>query len=74
MLTSGADRQLAGMTSAYRTKNFAMFGVLDGEYEIAAPAKLQETEFASSTPRRVVGKAPSIGIELRWRCLLDLRR
>ena len=36
MLMSGADRQLAGMTGMIGSKGFAMFGVTDGEYEIAA--------------------------------------
>jgi hypothetical protein len=67
MLTSGADRQLVGMARAYRTKNFAMFGVPDGEYEMAAfRANPRETDFASSTPRRVVVKGADVsGIELR---------
>ncbi|HEY7184783.1 MAG TPA: carboxypeptidase-like regulatory domain-containing protein, partial [Blastocatellia bacterium] len=67
MLTSGADRQLVGMTGAYGAKNFAMSGVSDGEYEMAAfRMSPRDVDFASSTPRRVVVNGADVsGIELR---------
>ena len=67
MLTSGADRQLVGMTGAYGTKSFAMFGAPDGEYEIVAfRVSSREADFASSTPRRVVVRGADVsGIELK---------
>jgi hypothetical protein len=67
MLTSGPDRRLVGMTGAYGTKNFAMFGAPDGEYEIIAfRASSREADFASSTPRRVVVRGADVsGIELK---------
>jgi hypothetical protein len=67
MLTSGADRQLIGMTWANGTKGFAMFGALDGEYEIVAfkVSRTQE-QLGNSAPRRVVVKGADVsGIELR---------
>src|SRR5262249_3227580 len=67
MLMSGADRQLVGMTGTALSKGFAMFGVPDGEYEIAAvPMNPIRTEFASSAPRRVAVKgADESGLELK---------
>lgn len=67
MLTSGADRQLIGTTWTSGTKGFAMFGAPDGEYEIVAfQVSPMQTDFASSTPRRVVVKGADVsGIELR---------
>jgi hypothetical protein len=67
MLTSGVDRQLVGMTWVTGTKGFAMFGALDGEYEIAAfRMSRTQTDFASSAPRRVAVKGADVsGIELR---------
>ncbi len=67
MLMSGADRQLVGMTGAYGTKSFAMFGVADGEYEIVAcRMDFREADFASSTPRRVVVRGADVsGIDLK---------
>jgi Carboxypeptidase regulatory-like domain len=66
MLTSGVDRQLVGMTFANGPKGFAMFGALDGEYEIVASRMSRtQTDFASSAPRRVVVKGADVsGIEL----------
>jgi hypothetical protein len=55
MLVSGAGRQLIGMTSAYATKGFEMFGVPDGEYEmIAFWMSGLKSSFSSSTLCRVV--------------------
>src|SRR5262249_8548506 len=67
MLTSGADRQLVGMTYVDGTKSFAMFGVADGEYEIVTfRMDSGETDFANSTPRRVVVRGSDVsGIELK---------
>jgi hypothetical protein len=67
MLLSGAGRQLIGMTSAYATKGFEMFGVPDGEYEMIASRTIGlESYFASSTPRRVVVKGADVsGVELK---------
>ncbi|HEU0186206.1 MAG TPA: hypothetical protein VFS27_12875, partial [Blastocatellia bacterium] len=67
MLTSGADRQLVGLGTVYRTKSFAMSGVPDGEYEmIAFRANYNEPAFASSAPRRVVVKGADVsGIALK---------
>ncbi|HKC87185.1 MAG TPA: carboxypeptidase-like regulatory domain-containing protein, partial [Blastocatellia bacterium] len=67
MLMSGADRQLVGMTWAYGSKSFAMFGVADGEYEIVAcRMDFREADFASSTPRRVVMRGADVsGIDLK---------
>src|SRR5262245_21159351 len=67
MLTSGADRQLVGTTWANETKGFAMFGVPEGEYEIIAfQGNPRETDFASSTPHRVVVTGADVsGIEMR---------
>ncbi|HKQ91386.1 MAG TPA: carboxypeptidase-like regulatory domain-containing protein [Blastocatellia bacterium] len=67
ILTSGVDRQLVGMTWPPGTKGFAMFGALDGEYEIAAfRMSRTQTDFASSAPHRVVVKGADVsGIELR---------
>jgi hypothetical protein len=67
MLTSGVDRQPVGMTFANGTKGFAMFGALDGEYEIVAfRMNRAQTDLGSSAPRRVVVKGADVsGIELR---------
>jgi hypothetical protein len=67
MLTSGADRQLVGITWLFGSKGFAMFGMPDGEYEIVAfRMGRTQTEFANSTPHRVVVKGADVsGIELR---------
>jgi hypothetical protein len=67
MLVSGAGRQLIGMTSAYATKGFEMFGVPDGEYEmIAFWMSDLKSSFSSSTPCRVVVKGADVsGVELR---------
>jgi hypothetical protein len=67
MLTSGPDRQLVGTTSAYNVNTFAMFGVLDGVYEITAVRmNYRDNDFASSAPRRVVIKGADVsGIELK---------
>ncbi len=67
MLTSGADRQLAGMTGAIGSKGFAMFGVPDGDYEIIAAVRMNaQLEFATSAPHRVVVKGADIsGLELK---------
>jgi hypothetical protein len=67
MLTSGADRQLVGMTGAYGTRSFALFGAPDGEYEIFAfPTNPEEADFAISAPRRVVVRGADVsGIELK---------
>src|SRR5262249_23163098 len=67
MLMSGADRQLVGMTGTALSKGFAMFGVPDGEYEIAAVRMNPiRTEFASSAPRRVAVKGADVsGLELK---------
>ncbi len=66
MLVSGAGRQLIGMTSAYATKGFEMFGVPDGEYEMIAFWMMgMEICFSSSTPCRVVVKGADVsGVEL----------
>ena len=67
MLTSGVDRQLIGMTWVSGTKGFAMFGALDGEYEIVAfRMNRTQADLGSSAPRRVVVKGADVsGIELR---------
>jgi hypothetical protein len=67
MLTSAAGRQLVGMGATYGTKGFMVSGVPDGEYEIVAfRASYRESNFASSTPRRVVVKGADVtGIELK---------
>jgi hypothetical protein len=54
------------MSGTRGSKGFAMFGVLDGEYEIAAVRMdRRQNEFASSTPRRVIVKGADVsGIEL----------
>jgi hypothetical protein len=67
MLVSGAGRQLIGMTSAYATKGFEMFGVPDGEYEmIAFWMSGLKSSFSSSTLCRVVVKGADVsGVELR---------
>jgi hypothetical protein len=67
MLTSGADRQLAGMAWVFGAKGFVMFGMPDGEYDIVAfRMGRTQTEFANSAPRRVVVKGADVsGIELR---------
>jgi len=67
MLTSGADRQLIGMTWVYGTKGFAMFGAPDGEYEVVAfKVSRTQTDLGNSAPRRVVVKGADVsGIELR---------
>jgi Carboxypeptidase regulatory-like domain len=66
-LTSGADRQLVGMTWAYGTKSFVMFGAPDGEYEIIAfRMNSKDADFAISTPRRVIVSGADVsGIELK---------
>src|SRR5215475_4258089 len=67
ILMSGADRQLAGMTGTVFAKGFAMFGVPDGEYEIAAVRmNSTRTEFTGSAPRRVAVKGADVsGLELK---------
>jgi len=66
MLVSGVGRQLIGMTSAYATKGFEMFGVPDGEYEMIAFWTMGvKSYFSSSTPCRVVVKGADVsGVEL----------
>jgi len=67
ILTGGADGQLVGITGAHGTKNFAIFGAPDGEYEIVAfRMNLKEADLAISTPRRVVVRGADVsGIELK---------
>src|SRR5262249_25942432 len=56
-----------GMTGTSGSKGFAMFRAPDGEYEIVAVRmSAMQTEFASSTPRRVVVKGADVsGLELK---------
>jgi hypothetical protein len=67
MLTSAVDRQLIGMTWATGTNGFAMFGALDGEYEVVAfRMNHTQSDLGNSSPRRVVVKGADVsGIELR---------
>jgi len=67
MLTSGGDRQLVATSSMNGAKGFAMYGVPDGEYEIAAfRMGSKDADFSDSTPRRVVVKGADVsGIELK---------
>jgi hypothetical protein len=65
-LFGSADKYLAGMTTLLGGRNFTLYGVEDGEYELSAVRFSESFDFSAAIPRRVTVRGADLsGIELK---------
>lgn len=66
LLRNPATGQTEAMTMALGSRNFALYGVADGEYELIALRQNESDDRAMSAPRRVSVKGADVtGVELK---------